>query len=87
MSGHARSQLPFRGTTEEEIADAIHTADWTAAELSRLQCREDFRFDQEWNGEVYGTKQMRPICLRSAWPLPGLPQGLRQAGWWFSAYA
>ena len=66
LSGHARQQLAFRGVTEEEITEAIQTAEWTPAELGRLECRKDFRFGKEWNNKVYAVKQVRPIFVNEA---------------------
>jgi hypothetical protein len=50
LSGHALDQLRFRGGTETEVIEAIRIAPWGPAELGRLECRKDFRFDAEWNG-------------------------------------
>ncbi|HHT9131481.1 MAG TPA: DUF4258 domain-containing protein [Candidatus Tripitaka californicus] len=61
LTGHARQQLPFRGVTEKEIAEAIQTEEWTQAELGRLECRKNFPFCKEWNKKIYATKQVRPI--------------------------
>lgn len=63
LSGHARSQLPFRGVTEEEIKEAIRSEPWSPVELGRLECRKDFPFGNEWNKKVYATKQVRPIFV------------------------
>jgi hypothetical protein len=63
LSGHAKGQLWYRGTTEEEIKEAIRIEDWGPAELGRLDCRKDFPFDKEWNGKRYVTKQVRPIFV------------------------
>jgi len=32
-------------------------------ELDRFECRMNFTFEQEWNGKVYQTKQVRPIFV------------------------
>jgi hypothetical protein len=63
ISGHATSQLGLRGTTKEEIADAIRTAPWQPAERGRLECRKDLSFDAVWNGRHYRQKQVRPIFV------------------------
>ncbi|MEW6096674.1 MAG: hypothetical protein AB1567_09135 [bacterium] len=63
LSGHARSQLPFRGVTEEEIKETIRSEPWSPTELGRLECRKDFPFGKEWNKKVYATKQVRPIFV------------------------
>ena len=62
-SGHAKQQLQFRGTTEQEIAEAIKSQSWQAAELGRLKCSKDFPFGAKWNGTHYATKQVRPIFV------------------------
>jgi len=63
LSGHAREQLPYRGTTHAEIEEAIGTAEWSPAELGRLECRKDFPLGSEWHGKVYAVKQVRPIFV------------------------
>jgi hypothetical protein len=63
LSGHARQQLAFRGTTEEEIVSAIRGDAWEAAEGGRLECRKDFVFGALWNGRHYAHKQVRPVFV------------------------
>jgi hypothetical protein len=53
----------FRGTTEEEVVEAIKTSQWQTAELGRLECRKDFTFENIWNKKYYKTKQVRPIFV------------------------
>ena len=62
-SGHARSQLGFRGSNEQEVVEAIRSEPWQPAELGRLECRKNFPFNAEWNGRRYATKQVRPIFV------------------------
>jgi len=61
LSEHARHQLSFRGTTEQQVIEAIQTEKWEPAELDRFECRKDFAFSSEWNKKYYDTKQVRPI--------------------------
>lgn len=63
LSEHAKEQLKFRGTTEDEVEEAISTATWESAELERLECKKDYIFKKEWNGKYYETKQVRPIFV------------------------
>ena len=63
LSAHAGLQLGFRGTTEEEVIEAIRTQPWQPAEQGRLECRKNFPFDAEWNKKHYTTKQVRPIFV------------------------
>lgn len=66
FSGHARDQMRYRGTTEQEVVDTIRTALWEPAELGRLECRKDFTYAQEWNGKFYATKRVRAIFVEEA---------------------
>ncbi len=63
LSLHAQAQIASRGTSEDEIEEAIRTAEWTPAELQRLECRKNFTFGKEWNGTMYATKQVRSIFV------------------------
>jgi hypothetical protein len=63
ISGHAREQLAFRGASETDVLEAIRTCPWTPAELGRIECRKNLRFEAEWNGKRFGTKQVRPIFV------------------------
>ncbi len=63
LSGHGRERIDSRGATLEELTETIRTAPWRPAEGSRLQCRKDFSYGREWNGKVYGTKQVRAIFV------------------------
>lgn len=63
LSGHAKEQLFFRGTTEEEVVEAIKTSQWLPTELGRLECRKDFTFENIWNKKYYKIKQVRPIFV------------------------
>jgi len=63
LTGHARSQLGYRGTSEDEVVETIRTRPWQSAEAGRLECRRDFAFQGEWNGRWHATKQVRPIFV------------------------
>jgi hypothetical protein len=63
LSEHAKEQLFFRGTTEEEVIETIRTSTWQPAELGRMECRKDFTFEKEWNKKYYKIKQVRPIFV------------------------
>jgi hypothetical protein len=65
FSLHAREQLFFRGTTEEEVIETIRTSQWEPAELGRLQCKKDFAYEKEWNKICYNTKQVKPILWKN----------------------
>ncbi len=66
LSGHAKDQLFFRGTTEEEVIETIRTALWQQAELGRLETKKNLVFEKEWNKKYYKIKQVRPIFVEEA---------------------
>jgi hypothetical protein len=57
FSQHAKEQLSYRGATEKEIIETIKTIPWQPAELGRLECRKDFKFERKWNKKYYKTNQ------------------------------
>ncbi|HIJ74566.1 MAG TPA: DUF4258 domain-containing protein [Candidatus Hydrogenedentes bacterium] len=63
FSSHALSYVARRGFTTKEVTDAIESSSWEAAEHGRLQCRKEYPFGKDWNGKVYGTKQVRPVFV------------------------
>ena len=60
---HARMQLWYRGTSEEEILRSIRESPWEDAKQSRKQSRLDIPYGKEWNGKHYGTKQVCPVFI------------------------
>ena len=66
LSAHARGYLLPRGFTAAEVEEAIQTSPWQPAELGRLECRKDFPYGRDWNGEFYATKQVRPVFVDEA---------------------
>lgn len=63
LSGHARERMEARGATQDEVVEAVRTAPWESAEGARLECRKNFAHGRDWNGNVYSTKQVRPIFV------------------------
>ena len=66
LSTHAMSYFDRRGFTRQEVEEAIRTCQWEEAELGRLKVRKEFPFAEEWNGQRYATKQVRPIFVDEA---------------------
>lgn len=63
LSAHALGYLTSRGFTIGEVEQAIRTRPWREAELGRFEAREEFIFNDEWNGRWYATKQVRPVFV------------------------
>ena len=63
LSEHAKYQLFYRGTKEEEVIEAIRTSQWQTTEFGRLECKKNFIFEDQWNKRYYKIKQVRPIFI------------------------
>lgn len=63
ISAHAEAQMRHRGTTPDEVKAAVNGAPWFSAGRGRLDCRKDFEFVGDWNGEAYAWKQVRPVFI------------------------
>ncbi|MGA2178059.1 MAG: hypothetical protein ABSH15_00555 [Verrucomicrobiota bacterium] len=63
FSKHALGYTATRGFTVAEVEAAIRTCPWGKAGLGRLDCRKDFAYDRDWNGNVYAIKQVRPVFV------------------------
>ena len=66
LSHHAMGYLTRRGFTVAEVEEAIRTSSWQPAEMGRMECRKDFRFNKTWNGKRFATKQVRPVFVEEA---------------------
>jgi hypothetical protein len=55
--------MQFRGSSEEEVVEAIQNGDWLPVGGGRFECRREFPFNSVWNKRSYATKQVRPIFV------------------------
>jgi hypothetical protein len=66
LSEHAKQQLKFRGTTEEEIFQSIRNSPWAHTKENRWEASLDFSFNAIWNKKIYKTKRVRPIFVEES---------------------
>ncbi|MCX8014669.1 MAG: DUF4258 domain-containing protein [candidate division WOR-3 bacterium] len=63
FSQHALDQLHDRGTSQDEVEQAIRQGEEIPAKKGRLAFRKNFPFQSEWNGKYYEIKQVMPIVI------------------------
>lgn len=63
LSGHARENLLYRGTSEEEVIATIRNSSWFPAKEGRWEASKEYAFGKEWNGKIYKWKRVRPIFV------------------------
>lgn len=66
FSQHALDQLVDRGTTREEVKQAIEQGEEIPAKKGRLAFRKNFPFQSKWKGKYYEVKQVMPIVIEES---------------------
>lgn len=61
LSRHAQEQAKERGTTEQEVKEAIRKGAREPAMRGRELCRYNFAFQRRWQHRRYAIKQVAPI--------------------------
>jgi hypothetical protein len=65
LTQHARERCVQRGTTEDEVREAILSGSRESAKKGRLLCRLNIEFGQEWQGTTYPIKQIAPVIAET----------------------
>ena len=60
---HALDNLGDRGTTQDEVEEAIQWGEQIPAKQGRTAFRKNFPFHSTWKGRLYETKQVMPIVV------------------------
>ena len=63
LTRHARQRLAERGTTEEEVVQAIRGAPWIPTNRGRYAATQWYPFGQDHEGSFYAGKDVRPIFV------------------------
>ena len=58
---HALLQCDERGTTKDEITNAIRTGKKETAKNGRFMFVSNFAYNSLWNGNFYAIKQVAPV--------------------------
>ncbi|MBI4124695.1 MAG: DUF4258 domain-containing protein [Deltaproteobacteria bacterium] len=61
FSQHAADQLADRGTSREEVIQAVRFGARQPAKKGRIAYTKNFSFEKEWKGRYYRIKQVMPI--------------------------
>ena len=60
-SKHALAQMMERGTTREEVGEAIEKGERAPAKKGRHAYRLNFQYERPWGGKYYRIKQVMPV--------------------------
>lgn len=63
FSQHALDQLADRGTTREEVIQAIQEGEKQTAKKGRIAFKKNFSFEKIWKERYYSSKQVMPIVV------------------------
>jgi hypothetical protein len=61
---HAHQRMHERGATEEEVTATVEQGELFPVKFARTGFRRNFRFDQEWRGRQYRTKQIEAYAVQ-----------------------
>ncbi len=60
---HAEERLWERGATRDEVISVMETGEQFPAKFGRAGFRRNFRFESEWRGRHYATKQVEAYAV------------------------
>ncbi|MGB2821146.1 MAG: DUF4258 domain-containing protein [Phycisphaerae bacterium] len=63
FSLHALQQIAERGTSQEEVIQAIREGQRQPARAGRHIFRLNLEYNAEWAGKHYGAKQVAPVVV------------------------
>ena len=61
---HANALMKERGVTQDEIIETANFGEQFPAKFGRIGYRRNFKFDVEWQGKFYHTKQVEIFTIR-----------------------
>jgi len=66
---HAKDRLAERGATEAEVVATVELGEQFPARFGRTGFRRNFRFDAQWRGRRYASKQVEAYAVKEgeAW--------------------
>ena len=66
LSAHALGRCHHRGTTEQEVREAVIRGRREPAKKGRMLCRLNFQYNGTWRGRYYAIKQVAPVITEKA---------------------
>ena len=63
LSKHAQLQCIERGVKIDEVIDAIKNGTIEPAKNNWLQSKENYQYNDYWNGTFYPIKQVAPVFV------------------------
>ena len=66
FSLHALQQIAERGTSQEEVIQAVREGEREYARAGRHMFRLSFEYNAEWAGRRYSIKQVAPVVAEES---------------------
>ena len=60
---HAQQRLAERGATKAEVVATVEQGEQFPVKFGRTGFRRNFRYDGQWRGQTYRTKQVEAIAV------------------------
>ena len=64
IHSHACERMRERGATEAEVTATVEQGEQFPVKFGRTGFRRNFRFDREWRGRQYHTKQIEAYAVQ-----------------------
>jgi len=63
LHSHAQQRLSERGATETEVVATVEQGEQFPVKFGRTGFRRNFRFNGQWRGQTYRTKQVEAMAV------------------------
>lgn len=66
LTRHAKERCSLRGTTANEVIEAVLYGTQEPAKNNRKLCKYNLPFNKTWDGQQYAIKQVAPVIKEEA---------------------
>lgn len=63
FTAHSLDRIAIRGTSKEEVIDAIEFGSRESGKENKIICRLNLSYNSDWMGSFYPIKQVAPVIV------------------------